>query len=275
MAGGNWCAKCITFDLFCDANREIDAPIKSDYRLYQLNYSEENENNSIFAKFGYPQRFGFPLLRMLNEDGVRVYTQKAEYPDQGMGYYKRRVYEFLLAWNREAVQPGSYKKCYMKNAESHKFLQLVQNPFKFSFFLLSKLPSAYFSGVRVKDISYERSTVTVPYKWFSQNPFRSLYFACQAMAAEMSTGLLAMLHVYGRKPSVSMLVIKVEGEFLKKGVSVVSFVCNDGEAMEQAIEETIASGESVQFTSLSIGTNEKGEVVSEFKISWSFKVKGK
>jgi hypothetical protein len=161
----------------------------------------------------------------------------------------------------------------MRNAESEKFLKLVQSPVKFGFFLFSKLPSAYFSGVRVREFSYEKSLVTVPYKWFSQNPFKSLYFACQAMAAEMSTGLLAMLHVYGRKPAVSMLVIKIEGEFLKKGVSVVSFVCKDGEAMEAAIEEAVRTGDSVQFKAKSIGTNEQGEVVSEFSITWSFKVK--
>jgi hypothetical protein len=161
----------------------------------------------------------------------------------------------------------------MKNTESEKFLKLVQSPLKFSFFLFSKLPSAFFSGVRVKEFSYEKSIVTVPYKWFSQNPFKSLYFACQAMAAEMSTGLLAMLHVNGRKPAISMLVIKIEGEFLKKGVSLVSFVCKDGEAMESAIEEAVVSGNPVQFTAKSIGTNEKGEVVSEFNITWSFKIK--
>ena len=161
----------------------------------------------------------------------------------------------------------------MRNAESEKFLKLVQSPVKFGFFLFSKLPSAYFSGVRVREFSYEKSVVTVPYKWFSQNPFKSLYFACQAMAAEMSTGLLAMLHVNGRKPAVSMLVVKIEGEFLKKGVSLVSFVCKDGEAMEAAIEEAVNTGNSVQFTAKSIGTSDKGEVVSEFKITWSFKVK--
>ena len=163
----------------------------------------------------------------------------------------------------------------MKNAASEKFLQLVQSPLKFSFFLLSKLPSAYFSGVRVKEISYEKSIITVPYKWFSQNPFKSLYFACQAMAAEMSTGLLAMLHVYGRKPAVSMLVVKIEGEFMKKGVGLVGFVCKDGEAMQRAIDDAVESGNPVLFTASSIGTNEKGEVVSEFKITWSFKSKGK
>ena len=161
----------------------------------------------------------------------------------------------------------------MRNAESEKFLKLVQSPVKFGFFLFSKLPSAYFSGVRVREFSYEKSVITVPYKWFSQNPFKSLYFACQAMAAEMSTGLLAMLYVNGRKPGVSMLVVKIEGEFLKKGVSLVSFVCKDGEAMEAAIEEAVNTGNSVQFTAKSIGTSDKGEVVSEFKITWSFKVK--
>lgn len=161
----------------------------------------------------------------------------------------------------------------MRNAESEKFLKLVQSPVKFGFFLFSKLPSAYFSGVRVREFSYEKSVVTVPYKWFSQNPFKSLYFACQAMAAEMSTGLLAMLHVNGRKPAVSMLVVKIEGEFLKKGVSLVSFICKDGEAMEAAIEEAVNTGNSVQFTAKSISTSDKGEVVSEFKITWSFKVK--
>jgi len=161
----------------------------------------------------------------------------------------------------------------MRNTESEKFLRLVQSPMKFGFFLFSKLPSAYFSGVRVKEFSYKKAIVTVPYKWFSQNPFKSLYFACQAMAAEMSTGLLAMLHVYGRKPAVSMLVVKIEGEFVKKGVTVVGFDCKDGEAMELAIEEAVFSGDPVQFTARSIGTNEAGEVVSEFKITWSFKVK--
>lgn len=163
----------------------------------------------------------------------------------------------------------------MKHTESSSFLQLVRNPLKFSFFLLSKLPSAYFSGVRVKEISYEKAIVTVPYKWFSQNPFKSLYFACQAMAAEMSTGLLAMLHVYGRKPAVSMLVVRIDGEFLKKGTDVVRFICHDGEAMEQAIEEAVATGDPVQFTARSIGTNLAGEVVSSFNITWSFKVKSR
>jgi hypothetical protein len=109
VAGGNWCAKCLTFDQFCTVNKEIDSLIKKDYLLYHLNYSDENENRSIFTRFGYPQRFGFPVMLVLNEKGERLHTQKSEYLEQGMGYSRRRVYDFLLAWNKKAVLPESYK----------------------------------------------------------------------------------------------------------------------------------------------------------------------
>ena len=66
-----------------------------------------------------------------------------------------------------------------------KFMYKVQNPFYIMFFLFTKLPSAYFSGVRLRHIDENKCFVTVPYKWFSKNPFKSTYFACLAMAAEM------------------------------------------------------------------------------------------
>src|SRR4051812_20355792 len=90
------------------------------------------------------------------------------------------------------------------------FAKLMKHPVKFRMFLLSKLPSAYFTGVRVKDANEKKCITTVPYKWFSKNPFRSTYFASLAMAAEMSTGALALAHLYKRKPSVSMLLVKLE-----------------------------------------------------------------
>ena len=56
----------------------------------------------------------------------------------------------------------------------------------------------------------EKCITSVPYKWLTQNPFRSTYFASLAMAAEMSTGILALSNVYKRNPPFSMLVIKME-----------------------------------------------------------------
>lgn len=142
-------------------------------------------------------------------------------------------------------------------------------------FLLSKLPAAFFSGVRVVDADESKCSVKVPYKWFSQNPFKSTYFACLSMAAEMSTGVLALAHIYKRQPSVSMLVSKVEGSFLKKATGITVFTCEDGPAIKQTIEDAIMSGEGKIITAKSYGRNEAGEVVAEFAVTWSFKVKSK
>jgi hypothetical protein len=142
-------------------------------------------------------------------------------------------------------------------------------------FLLFKLPSAFFSGVRLRDIDAKHSIVSVPYKWFSQNPFKSTYFACQAMAAEMSTGVLGLMQLHKRIPAVSMLVVKLEAAYFKKAISRTYFVCEDGELIQTAVDETIATGEARTIRTKSIGKNKEGEVVAEFYITWSFKSKSK
>jgi hypothetical protein len=161
------------------------------------------------------------------------------------------------------------------NPGTAAFTRLIKHPFQFRLFLLSKLPSAYFTGVRVRDIDEKKCVVTVPYKWFSRNPFRSTYFASLAMAAEMSTGALAMGHLYKRKPSVSMLLVKLEANYFKKAVNRTKFVCEDGELIQKAIEESIATGEPRTVRARSTGSNEQGEEVAEFFITWSFKARNK
>lgn len=154
-------------------------------------------------------------------------------------------------------------------------IRLMKHPVKSRIFLFTKLPAAYIAGVRVRELDEKRCRVTVPYKWLSQNPFRSTYFACLSMAAEMSTGALAMAHLYKIDPPVSMLVVKVESEYFKKATWRTSFVCEDGPLFEKAIKETIATGEARIVKARSIGQNKEGEIVAEFYITWSFKVKSK
>lgn len=154
-----------------------------------------------------------------------------------------------------------------------EFLDMLKNPFKLRMFLLQNLPAAYFSGVTVQSASEERAVVTVPYKWFTRNPFRSTYFACLSMAAEMSTGLLAMANVYKRKPGVSLLVVAVEGKFHKKATGVTRFICEEGDILKQVVETAINTGEPQSARITSIGYNDKNELVAEFWVTWSFKVR--
>jgi len=154
-----------------------------------------------------------------------------------------------------------------------KFLQLINHRVKFRLFLLSKLPSAFFCGVRVRYADEKKVVTTVPYKWLSQNPFKSTYFACLSMAAEMSTGVLGLAHIYKRNPPVSMLVVNISGNFIKKAVGRTTFTCEDGLLIKQTIEDAIFSKEGKIITAKSCGRNKDGEIVAEFAITWSFKVK--
>ncbi len=153
------------------------------------------------------------------------------------------------------------------------FLKLINTTWKANLFLLKKLPSAYFSGVRILEATPEKCVTKVPFKWFSQNPFKSTYFASLAMAAELSTGVLALGNIWKRKPSISMLVVDMKGNFLKKAVDVSTFICNDGNKVISAIEKAIAEGTSQSVTLKSVGKNKANEVVAEFEFTWSFKAK--
>lgn len=153
------------------------------------------------------------------------------------------------------------------------FERLVKHPIKFRLFLLSKLPAAYFSGVRIKTLREDRCEVTVPYSWFTTNPFRSTYFACLSMAAEMSTGALAMAHSYQLKPSVSMLIISNEGKYQKKATGKTTFLCEDGLLIKEAISKASTGNDASEITVTSTGRNTSGEVVAIFTFTWSFKIK--
>jgi len=155
---------------------------------------------------------------------------------------------------------------------SAAFYSLVKHPLKFRIFLLKNLPAAYFSGVKLESINEKKSIVSIPYKWFTRNPFRCTYFACLGMAAEMSTGVLAMANTYQRSPRISMLVTGIEGKFYKKATDLTRFICDEGSSIQQTIDALVA-GESKSISVLSSGFNEKDELIAQFWITWSFKSK--
>jgi hypothetical protein len=147
------------------------------------------------------------------------------------------------------------------------------SPSKLNTFLFFKLPSAYWCGVRVKSISSEKCVATVKHRWLNQNPFNSIYFAVQAMAAELTTGALVMYQIKKSKRNISMLVANNKGNFTKKAKGRITFSCNEGNLIEEAIQKTIATGEGQTLWLKSIGIDEKGDQVSEMDFEWSVRLK--
>ena len=140
-------------------------------------------------------------------------------------------------------------------------------------FLFFKLPSAFFTGVRVKFISETRCVTTVKHRWINQNPFKSLFWAVQGMAAELSTGALVLTYIKESDHRISMLVANNKGTFSKKARGRITFTCNDGGLVREAIEKAIQTGEGQTCWMKSEGTDKSGDLVSAFEFEWTIKVK--
>ena len=140
---------------------------------------------------------------------------------------------------------------------------------RFLFFLIWKLPMGFLAKLRVLELGMQKGVVSAPYNYWNKNPFRSIYFAVQAMAAELSTGILVILHTDGK--NISMLVTNLEAKYYKKASTKIKFICLDGDKIFSSVEQAINSGESQVCTVNSKGYDLNGVCVSEFNITWSLK----
>lgn len=110
QGGGNWCSWCKRFSITVANDAKLDSIVNADFVVYHLNYSEENKNQKLFAKYGYPQRFGFPVFIILDENGNRIHTQNSVYLEEGKGYNKEKIADFFTAWSPTALNQKSYKE---------------------------------------------------------------------------------------------------------------------------------------------------------------------
>lgn len=144
---------------------------------------------------------------------------------------------------------------------------------KFNTFMFFKLPSAWWCGVRLRYMDKEKAIVSVKYKWFNQNPFNSMFWAVQGMAAELTTGAMMMDQIKETGKRISMLVANNKANFSKKATGKITFTCEDGHKIKEALDKTIATGEGQTIWMKSIGINEDGVVVSTFDFEWTVRLK--
>ena len=108
QAGGNWCSWCLLFEKTVKNDFQLDSALKTNFIVYHLNYSKENQNDEVFAKYGFPQRMGFPVFLILDKDGKLLHTQNSSYLEEGRGYNKGKVIGFFSDWSVTALDPKNY-----------------------------------------------------------------------------------------------------------------------------------------------------------------------
>lgn len=150
---------------------------------------------------------------------------------------------------------------------------MALTPSKINTFTFFKLPSAWWTGIRLTYIDEQKAMTTVKHRWINQNPFKSMFWAVQGMAAELSTGALVMNEIQKSGKKISMLVAKNKAVFTKKATGRITFMCEEGHLIADAIQKTIATGEGQTCWMKSVGVNADGVEVSTFHFEWTVKVK--
>ena len=110
--GGNWCVWCARFNDFITNDKQLDSLVQANYVVYHLNYSNENYNKDLLKRFGFPQRFGFPVFIVLDGNGKQLHTQNSAYLEQGKGsagYNRDYVIDFFRNWAPSALDEKQYK----------------------------------------------------------------------------------------------------------------------------------------------------------------------
>jgi len=110
QVGGNWCSWCLKLHKFFKSELSVDSIIQQNYVFLLINYSKENKNLDILEKFEFPQRFGFPVLLILDKTGKRLHTQDTSLLEENEGYSVKKVKDFLKQWTAAALKPELYKK---------------------------------------------------------------------------------------------------------------------------------------------------------------------
>jgi thioredoxin-related protein len=108
QVGGNWCPWCIKLHNFIEDHPQLDSLIKAEYVMIRVNYSKENKNMDVMSELGFPQRFGFPVMVILDGEGNRIHTQNTGYLEEDKSYSEKEIKDFLLGWTVSAVNPLKY-----------------------------------------------------------------------------------------------------------------------------------------------------------------------
>ncbi len=110
VVGGNWCVMCYRLNATIQTDSALRKTVRERYLIYHLNYSPENRNTATLKRLGNPERFGFPVLVVLDEKGERLHIQDGSRLLKGNGYDREKLLDFFRKWQ---LSSGSFSSLFL------------------------------------------------------------------------------------------------------------------------------------------------------------------
>lgn len=111
QVGGNWCPWCLRFADFISRDSDIAKVVNDNFVYIHVNYNPRKSGGeertkaaaALMMRLGNPQRFGFPVFVVLDQNGHVLHIQDSSFLEEGQGYSKEKVLRFFKAWTPKAV----------------------------------------------------------------------------------------------------------------------------------------------------------------------------
>ena len=106
QVGGNWCPWCLRFADFITNDSTINSVIEQNFVYIHVNYHPRKATEwsaAMMKRLNNPERFGFPVFVVLDEQGKVLHIQDSSFLEEGKGYNQEKVLRFFQNWTPKAV----------------------------------------------------------------------------------------------------------------------------------------------------------------------------
>ncbi len=141
---------------------------------------------------------------------------------------------------------------------------------------LLSVPMIFWTKPSILEISSEHIALKIPLMRRTRNHLKTMYFGTLAVGADCAGGYLAMKLIRNKGYKISLVFKDMQANFLKRAEGDVHFICYDGAAITQAVEQAQQSKERVNLPVRIIATVPSklgNEPVADFTLTLSLKVK--
>jgi acyl-coenzyme A thioesterase PaaI-like protein len=142
-------------------------------------------------------------------------------------------------------------------------------------FLLStvKIPMIGFVRPKLEFIDAKEVRVRIKLRMRTKNHLNSMYFGALAVGADVAGGIHTFYHAASYPDrKLSFAFKSMHADFLKRAETEVVFVCNEGDVIQNAIDESVKKSERINSEVTVFAKDLSGENVAIFKMGVSVKM---
>ena len=139
-------------------------------------------------------------------------------------------------------------------------------------FGLTKVPLLFLCSPRIVRLDEDVCEVLIPFRKIVKNHVGSMYFGAMAIGADTCVGMHAVDKISKSKKNVGFIFKDFKAQFLKRAEGDALFICEEGKAVQDLIDEVLRTGERAH-KPIKARAVVRGETVAEFELTLSLKIK--